>query len=555
MKFLKLGVFSITLGSLFMISYRFVSRYQIEYSENLKIQEIASIVTSEVQTGSMQKALETSHSLYELAFPHSPHSVQIKERDAIYGAGTSSSKLSTYRQVIRPLSENENLSLIFYVQKVSVLTTDLWRSILFISVLSFAVLCSLGWMIKRITIVTHRRFNAELQSALDLSTEGPSNGVISQFFDNIVKGGRSGKNLRKSVQNLKEKIVEANNTKITTQIQLEQNRKYIEVVRQVRHDLRSPLQMLIALSEKDLDAPTIQKHLNSAIFSFHGLIEDLEIKEEMVDASKNGEKPHVTEALIKEVIQQKRLVYETTSINLKINSSFLSVVHLNPHHFRRVIGNLLQNAQDAIQSSGKSSGHIAIETSQENGKLHISITDNGCGIPSDIQSKLFVTGFSYQKPGGSGLGLSHAKSCIERWGGEISMQSSLAGGAVVQISLPLALTEACFISTIPSEQVQVHLIIDDVFEDFERVQKSLSNPSIYCPNIKDFYTQYQTLPNSENVQVIFDYSLRESRTGLDILRELPATQKRVLYTNDYDHPDVIAASCDGIYVLPKVFLN
>lgn len=554
MKYLKLASLSIALAVLTVLSARFISIKMTESAENKKVSEIGAIITSEVQTGSMAKATESAKALFNLAFPGPLPIVQIKEQNRAYGSEPSSSDLNRYRSIQFEIEARSDIAVTFYVQRAKILDASFVPSIFISGLIYFVLLALFGWIAKRISMAAQKRFNTELQQALGLSIESTANSRLGHFFEKIVNGSSGGQNLKKSIQHLKQKIVEQNQLSLMTEIELKKNEKFIEVVRQVRHDIRSPLQTLIVLAEDDQASVALKRHMTPVISSINNLIEDLEIKEEMADSSELGLKLHIAEALIKEVIQQRRLIYGTTQIELKIKSDFLTVVQVNPHHFRRVIGNLIQNAQDAILAKGIY-GQILIETFQQNGNLRISIKDNGIGISSDIKSKLFIPGFTHGKNGGSGLGLSHAKSCIHRWKGEISITSNSDGGATVSISLPQFLPHARYIASPPLKDPRVSVVVDDDPLDFARVQEAIKGPSIYCSSIQDFENWLDSVPDKQGIQMIFDYNLGEDRTGLDILETLPLDQPRVLSTNDYDDPRVVSASTEGIYILPKVFLS
>ena len=71
--------------------------------------------------------------------------------------------------------------------------------------------------------------------------------------------------------------------------------------------------------------------------------------------------------------------------------------------------------------------------------MQVQITDNGAGIPYDIQSKLFDPFFS-SKPVGSGTGLGlfvGYQVIVEQHGGELTFTSTPGEGSVFSIKLPL----------------------------------------------------------------------------------------------------------------------
>jgi two-component system NtrC family sensor kinase len=113
----------------------------------------------------------------------------------------------------------------------------------------------------------------------------------------------------------------------------------------------------------------------------------------------------------------------------------LPVIKTDINQMKQVIVNLLNNAKDAIEGSGK----IIIETAFINDKVLISVTDNGVGIPEDKINKIFLPFFTTKPVGkGTGLGLSVSFSIIKNLGGSISVESELGKGTTFTIELPVS---------------------------------------------------------------------------------------------------------------------
>jgi two-component system sensor histidine kinase AtoS len=95
------------------------------------------------------------------------------------------------------------------------------------------------------------------------------------------------------------------------------------------------------------------------------------------------------------------------------------------------MANILINAAQAVEINGK------IEISSEKGSdgLALKIKDNGCGIPEDMQDKIFKPFFT-TKTTGTGLGLAMVKRVIEAHAGKIFFESD-PGGTLFVIELPL----------------------------------------------------------------------------------------------------------------------
>ena len=71
------------------------------------------------------------------------------------------------------------------------------------------------------------------------------------------------------------------------------------------------------------------------------------------------------------------------------------------------------------------------------GKLRISIKDNGEGIPEGMQSKIFMPNFT-TKSSGTGLGLAMCKGIVEQVKGRIWFETTRGAGTTFHVELPLA---------------------------------------------------------------------------------------------------------------------
>ncbi|WP_081160249.1 sensor histidine kinase [Ensifer aridi] len=108
-------------------------------------------------------------------------------------------------------------------------------------------------------------------------------------------------------------------------------------------------------------------------------------------------------------------------------------------HVQQVILNLATNAMDAMLHASGAERNLVFQTTLAgtNGKVEVSISDTGCGIPNDKLSSIFDA-FYTTKPAGTGLGLSIARVIIEIYGGKIWADNRPEGGAVFRFVLPLA---------------------------------------------------------------------------------------------------------------------
>jgi len=71
------------------------------------------------------------------------------------------------------------------------------------------------------------------------------------------------------------------------------------------------------------------------------------------------------------------------------------------------------------------------------GKVVFSVCDTGTGIPDNILDKLFEPFFTTKDVGkGTGLGLSITYGIVQDYGGEISVENRMLGGASFTVSFP-----------------------------------------------------------------------------------------------------------------------
>jgi PAS domain S-box-containing protein len=112
----------------------------------------------------------------------------------------------------------------------------------------------------------------------------------------------------------------------------------------------------------------------------------------------------------------------------------LSTIACYPGHIKQILLNLIKNAGDAVVLS--SPKLIMVSTEEGEGFVRIKVKDTGCGITEElvkkVSSQLFTT-----KERGVGLGLSICRQIVEKYGGNLIIESEERKGTTVTISLPI----------------------------------------------------------------------------------------------------------------------
>ena len=109
---------------------------------------------------------------------------------------------------------------------------------------------------------------------------------------------------------------------------------------------------------------------------------------------------------------------------------------MDGRQIERALFNLLLNACQSRRPAGRLGAVMAI-LRETGDKVCISITDNGSGVPSAVQTTLFDPFVSEGKQNGTGLGLTLARRIAEDHGGQVTLESSTEQETTFQLWLPL----------------------------------------------------------------------------------------------------------------------
>ena len=104
--------------------------------------------------------------------------------------------------------------------------------------------------------------------------------------------------------------------------------------------------------------------------------------------------------------------------------------------YSQVLINIINNAKDVLVQRKIENPYIKISIFEENGNIITTVEDNAGGIKVNPIEKIFDPFFTYEKIGGSGIGLFMSKLIIEKnMNGKLLVENSLKG-AFFKIIIP-----------------------------------------------------------------------------------------------------------------------
>lgn len=116
--------------------------------------------------------------------------------------------------------------------------------------------------------------------------------------------------------------------------------------------------------------------------------------------------------------------------------SDLGVFEVDASALSAALINFLENAVDACDGDAEHEYVMGLSASPKNGKVVITVSDNGKGMDKETRDKIFTLFFSSKGSKGTGLGLFISNQTIEKHGGSIAVESEPGKGSTFIITLP-----------------------------------------------------------------------------------------------------------------------
>ncbi|MFE1552488.1 ATP-binding protein [Streptomyces sp. NPDC058718] len=210
--------------------------------------------------------------------------------------------------------------------------------------------------------------------------------------------------------------------------ELDSTRGLIDALRAQDHEHANRLHTLLGLLELDMHEEAVE--FVTEVVGVH-----------RATAEQVTEKVH--DPLLAALLVGKATVAAERGVSLRISpESLLPDRLVDPRELVTVVGNLVDNALDAV--AGTPGARIEVAFRTEGRTVVLRVSDSGPGVPEERRELIFTEGWSTKEPpphGRRGLGLAFVRRLAERRGGTARVAGGPDGGAEFTVVLPDALTE------------------------------------------------------------------------------------------------------------------
>jgi signal transduction histidine kinase len=211
------------------------------------------------------------------------------------------------------------------------------------------------------------------------------------------------------------------------------------------HDLQDPLRSITIYSQKlqrrckgklDADAEEYIGYLIEGARRMSELIDDLLAYMKVSMATEVAAKTTSAKQAVDAAIAALRSSIQTTKATVRCGD--LPVVRVEAVHLQQLFQNLIGNA---IKYRSEAAPEIDVSVTERNGFWQFSVADNGIGIDPRYRKQIFGLFKRLQVNSdspGTGIGLAICQKIVERYGGQIWIESTPSGGSDFRFTLPRA---------------------------------------------------------------------------------------------------------------------
>ncbi len=230
----------------------------------------------------------------------------------------------------------------------------------------------------------------------------------------------------------------------------EVNRMKLQFFTNISHELRTPLTLILSPLEQLIRNPDEKPHLHRIFTRMHfNANRLLTMINQLLDIRKNEAglmKLRVGKGDLVKFVKEIALSFREMAKQRNIRFHFTAdhpelPLWFDPDQIEKVLFNLLSNAFKFTRDGGEVRIYVGLNDAGSHAQIRVK--DNGAGIPEGDAEHIFDRFFQVEnnaessRKGGTGIGLSLAKSIVEKHKGAIEVTSKEGQGACFTVTLPL----------------------------------------------------------------------------------------------------------------------
>jgi two-component system sensor histidine kinase AgrC len=195
---------------------------------------------------------------------------------------------------------------------------------------------------------------------------------------------------------------------------------YNRTLRAQRHDFKNHMQVISALLD-------MEEYQEAAQY----------IRKVNTDLQYVGRANRTSQPAVNALLQAKLVLCEKKGISFEVDvKSMLQLLPVTSWELCRVLGNLIDNAIDALESAHVEKPFVKIILEDTDDRTRIRVINNGPEIPTDLRHRIFAPAFS-TKGEGRGMGLAIVTSLVQGCGGSVRLFSK-PGETCFEVLLPFS---------------------------------------------------------------------------------------------------------------------
>lgn len=213
-----------------------------------------------------------------------------------------------------------------------------------------------------------------------------------------------------------------------------------EMAKQVAHEIKNPLTpmklsiQMLQRSKND-GAEDLDERIDRTAKTLIEQIDTLSHIAMEFSSFAQMPKANVERVDLKDVLQSAVELHKNseTPVSLSLAENGACMIDADKEQLLRVFNNLIKNGIQAMEDGND--GKISITLSCKEKEWIVEVTDNGSGIPEDVQERIFVPNFT-TKSSGMGLGLAMVKNIVESANGRIWFETEMGKGTTFFVAFP-----------------------------------------------------------------------------------------------------------------------